>query len=74
MFRTPELDVHIHICEATGVAARLGGAPGEALLDGARSAYVHGMGTALVVAVGVALAGAVVVLLFLPARGEPMPE
>ena len=59
---------------ATGVAARLGGAPGAALLAGARSAYVHGMDAALMVAVGVALTGAVVVLLFLPARGGPVPE
>jgi hypothetical protein len=40
----------------------------------ARHGFVHGMGLAMPVAAGVALAGAVVVLIFLPARAEGDPD
>jgi hypothetical protein len=54
---------------ALGVAAQLG--PQRALLaDTARAAFVDAMGTSVLVAAGFALAGALVALLFLPAR-EP---
>jgi EmrB/QacA subfamily drug resistance transporter len=56
---------------ASVVAGRLGGAPGRAVLAGARSAFVHGMGDALLVAVGVTVAAALLVVAFLPARDEP---
>jgi EmrB/QacA subfamily drug resistance transporter len=53
---------------ALAVAGRVGGAPGAALADAARDAFVGGMQTTLVVAAGVALLGALVALAFLPAR------
>ena len=59
------------IGSASVVAARLGGAPGRAVLAGARSAFVHGMGGALLVAVGVTVAAALLVVAFLPAREGP---
>jgi EmrB/QacA subfamily drug resistance transporter len=60
---------------AVGIGARLGVAPGRALVDAAHSAFIHGMDITLVVAAGVALIGALVALLFLPARAtRPVPE
>ena len=53
---------------AVGIGARIGGAPGRALVDTAHSSFIHGMDVTLVVAAGVALIGALVALLFLPAR------
>jgi hypothetical protein len=52
------------------VADRLGGA-GQGLAQAANTAFIDSMGTAVWVAVGVALAGALVALLYLPAR--PLP-
>ena len=50
------------------VAGKLGD-PG--LLDSVRSAFTHGMDLSLVVAAGVALAGAVLALIYLPSRQQP---
>jgi hypothetical protein len=52
---------------ALAVASRLGDAAAP-LVDAARVAFVDGMGTAIWVAVGVALTGAILTWLFLPAR------
>jgi MFS transporter, DHA2 family, multidrug resistance protein len=52
------------------VADKLGD---PALLDSVRAAFVHGMDLSLVVAAAVALAGAVLALVFLPSR-PPKPE
>jgi DHA2 family multidrug resistance protein-like MFS transporter len=53
---------------ATVVAEQIGGQLGAALLDAARSAYVSGMHAAALVAVGVALAGALIALIALPRK------
>jgi EmrB/QacA subfamily drug resistance transporter len=58
---------------ASLVAVQLGSA-GRALLNASRSAYVEAMGSALLIAVGVAALGAVLVLLFLPAHGKDRHE
>jgi EmrB/QacA subfamily drug resistance transporter len=58
---------------ATTIAGQLG-APGRALLEAARGAYVEGMGDAVLVGAGVAVAGALLVLLFLPARARRRPK
>jgi len=55
---------------ASFVAARMGGPDGRALLQAARGAFVIGMGHAVLIAAGVALLGAVVALVFLPARAR----
>jgi hypothetical protein len=59
---------------ALEVAHRAPGALGAALAVVARHGFVHGMGLAMPVAAGVALAGALVVLIFLPARAEGDPD
>jgi hypothetical protein len=53
---------------AVGIAARIGGEPGRALVSTAHSAFIHGMDVSLLAGAGVALLGALVALLFLPAR------
>ena len=58
---------------AVGVAARLPGPAAEALTGTARVAYVDAMGTALWLASAVALAGALIAAVFLPARAV-IPE
>jgi EmrB/QacA subfamily drug resistance transporter len=58
---------------ATTIAAQIGEA-GRALLAAARAAYVDGMGDALLVGAAVAAVGAVLVLLFLPARARDREE
>jgi MFS family permease len=55
---------------AVAVASQIGDAAGP-LLDAANEAFINGMQSAVWVAVGVALVGAVVTWLFLPAR--PLP-
>jgi EmrB/QacA subfamily drug resistance transporter len=52
---------------ALGVAAQLGSA-GVSVADAARSSFVDAMATSVLVAAGVAFAGALLALLFLPAR------
>jgi hypothetical protein len=59
---------HNQLGGALGVAQRIGGQAGEALVHTARSAFVSGMHTTSLVAAGVALAGALLSLFFLPAR------
>ena len=54
---------------ASTIAAQLG-AQGQPLLDAARSAYIEGMGDAVLVGSAVAALGALLVLLFLPARAR----
>jgi hypothetical protein len=54
---------------AAAIAAELGPA-GQGLLEAARSAFVQGLGDAVQVAAGVAALAALLVLLFLPARGK----
>jgi EmrB/QacA subfamily drug resistance transporter len=58
---------------ASLVAVQLGDA-GRALLSAARGAYVEAMGSALLIAVGVAVAGAVMALVFLPAHAKDREE
>jgi EmrB/QacA subfamily drug resistance transporter len=53
---------------ALQVAQQIGGAQGQALAAAARSAFIDAMGTTVLVGAGFALAGALVALLFLPAR------
>jgi EmrB/QacA subfamily drug resistance transporter len=53
---------------ATEVALQAGGSSGKSLLQAANAAFTTGMGDALLIAAGVAAAGAVVALVFLPAR------
>src|SRR5215207_3393750 len=54
---------------AATIAAQLG-PQGQGLLEAARSAFLQGMGDALQVGAGVAAFAALLVLLFLPARGK----
>jgi len=58
---------------ATTIAARLG-VQGQGLLASARSAFIDGMGDAVLVGAGVAAVGALVVLVFLPARARARAE
>jgi EmrB/QacA subfamily drug resistance transporter len=53
---------------ALAVAAHIGGPAGQRLTAAAQDAFVSGMHTAVVVAAGIALAGAIVALVFLPSR------
>lgn len=55
---------------ALSVAGRIGPQASE-LVQAARSAFVEAMGDAVLVAAGVALLGAIVALMFLPARPRP---
>jgi EmrB/QacA subfamily drug resistance transporter len=50
------------------VAAQAGGSAGSGLVAAADHAFVHAMGTTATVAAGVALCGAVIAAVFLPAR------
>jgi EmrB/QacA subfamily drug resistance transporter len=57
------------------VATRMGGGSGARLLDAAQDAFIAGMHTAVLVAAAIALAGAVVALVWLPARAAaPEPR
>jgi hypothetical protein len=64
---TPEI-AKDGIAGALAVAGRLPGESGTALAAAAREAFIHGMDTTLHVGCGVALAGAVLALIWLPAR------
>lgn len=55
---------------ALQIAQRAGGTEGQALADAARKAFVSGLGDAMWVAAGVALTGAVITVLALPARAR----
>jgi EmrB/QacA subfamily drug resistance transporter len=59
--------------DSIGAAATIAvqaGPHGQGLLEAARSAFIHGMGDAVQVGAGVAALAALLVLLFLPARGK----
>ena len=58
---------------AMRIADQLPGAAGAALSDAARNAFLHGMGLASLVAAAVAAGGALVALLWLPARAADPP-
>jgi hypothetical protein len=65
--------------EVARIAGQIGGARGQSLIRAAHSAFIDGMGTAVLVAAGVALFGALISLVYLPARVaepkvEPFPE
>jgi hypothetical protein len=53
---------------ALATASRIGGAAGDRLATTAQEAFVNGMHTAVLVAAGIALVGAVIALVFLPSR------
>lgn len=55
---------------ALAIAQQVGGEAGRGLADAARVAFVDGTGFAMLVGAGFALAGALVALLFLPARAD----
>jgi EmrB/QacA subfamily drug resistance transporter len=59
---------------ALALAAHAGGAAGLALAGAARSSFIHAMDRGLFVGAVVALAGAVVALVWLPARALPEAE
>ena len=59
---------------AGAVAERLGGDAGAALSRAAETAFSSAMGSTLIVAAGVALAGAVVALSVLPGRERERAE
>ncbi|EWT03627.1 MFS transporter [Intrasporangium oryzae NRRL B-24470] len=60
--------------EATVVAEHLGGASGQAVLEGARAAYVSGMHVTDLVAAGVLVVGALVAAILLPRTPAPADE
>jgi EmrB/QacA subfamily drug resistance transporter len=53
------------------VASRLGGENGQRVLETAQDAFVSGMHSAVIVAAAIALIGALVALVWLPAREQP---
>jgi EmrB/QacA subfamily drug resistance transporter len=55
---------------ALAVAQQVGGQAGQGLVAAARTAFVDGTGLAMLVGAGFALGGALVALLFLPARAR----
>lgn len=59
---------------ATKVAAHIGGPVGHAIATTANDAFVSGMSHAVLAGAGVTLCGALVALLFLPARSKPQQE
>jgi hypothetical protein len=58
---------------ATTIAAQLG-EQGRPLFEAARAAFIEGMGDAVLVGAAVAAVGAILVLLFLPARAHRRDE
>lgn len=59
---------------AYGVAAQVGGAPGQSIVDAAREAFMHGMTRAALVTAAIAGFGALVALRWLPARAKETVE
>lgn len=55
---------------ALGIAQQLGGEAAQALVSAANAGFIASMEVTFMVAAGVAIAGAVLALLFLPARAE----
>jgi predicted MFS family arabinose efflux permease len=64
---------HDSLTGALGTAARIGGATGDRLATTAQEAFVNGMHAAVLVAAGIALAGALIALVFLPSREATAP-
>jgi DHA2 family multidrug resistance protein-like MFS transporter len=58
---------------ALAVATAVGGDAGRALAGAARNAFVAGMHPAVLAAAAVALVGALIVIVFLPARAARVP-
>jgi EmrB/QacA subfamily drug resistance transporter len=59
---------------AVTVAHELGGAPGAALAEAAKAAFVDGLHTTSVVAAAVALVGSLIALVMLPARAADVED
>ena len=59
---------------AASVAASMGGDAGAALLGAAQSAFVEAMSVTSLIGIGFAIAGALVALIWLPARAGAAPE
>ncbi len=64
---------HSNLGDALAAARQLGGPAGQGLATAARTAFVHGLGTTELAGLAVTLAGALTVLVFLPARAAPAP-
>ena len=62
------------IGSAVEVAARIGGPEGDALLLAARSGFIAAMHSAVLVGTGVALLGALVAVMVLPAKNRELAE
>ena len=65
---------HQSLGAAYAVAGRVPGAAGQAVHDAATNAFLHGLSVGCLVAGGVAAAGAVLAVLFLPAQPASPPE
>jgi DHA2 family multidrug resistance protein-like MFS transporter len=69
----PENQAHVaedSIGGALGVAGQIGGESGRLLVEAANAGFVEAMGVTFVAAAAVAFAGALVSLVFLPAREQ----
>jgi hypothetical protein len=64
---------HQSIGAAYAVAGRVPGAPGQAIHTAATNAFLHGLSIGCLVAGGVAAAGAILAVLFLPAQPASPP-
>ena len=64
---------HQSLGAAYAVAARVPGAAGQAVHDAATNAFLHGLSVGCLVAGGVAAAGAILAVLFLPAQPASPP-
>jgi hypothetical protein len=67
-------DVENSLGFALETASRIGGPAGETLANTARTAFVDGMHQGFLVAAAVALVGAIVALVWLPARAKRATE
>jgi hypothetical protein len=59
---------------ALETASRIGGPAGQSLASTAKSAFVNGMQQGFLVAAAIALVGAIVALVWLPARAPGTPR
>jgi EmrB/QacA subfamily drug resistance transporter len=59
---------------ALGVVSQIGGEPGRMIVEAANAGFVEAMGVAFIAAAAVAFAGALVALIFLPARERDETE
>jgi hypothetical protein len=65
---TAPASAHDSLAGALAAAGQIGGSAGERLASTAQQAFVNGMHSAVLVAAGIALVGALVALVFLPSR------